>query len=248
MNKPYLSVVITNYNEVENLKSNTLDRVLKYLDKQKFTWEIILIDDESKDETLTLLRKFAKQRPSSIKVFAEKHRGKGGGLMKGTLESSGEYVLFTDTDQATPIDQLPRLLEYIPEYDVVIGSRSGRSGAPLTRLAMAYGFVVLRKLVLGLPFKDTQCGFKLFRADAINEIFEKMVLFDVNKFDPSASVTAAFDLETLYLARKLGYKVKEVSVNWNYKETVRVSAIHDSIEALVGMVRVRLNSLTGKYR
>ncbi len=248
MNRPYLSVVLTNYNEEKNLKSGTLDDLLTYLNKQKFSWEIIFVDDASTDETLSLLKDFAKRKPKQIRVFAEKHRGKGGGLMKGASEAEGEYVLFTDTDQATPINQLPKLLAEIGQFDIVIGSRSGREGAPLTRLAMAYGFVTLRYLILRLPFTDTQCGFKLLKTDVAKEIFDKMILFDVNKFDSSASVTAAFDLEMLYLARKLGYKVAEVPVDWKYKDTVRVSAIHDSLEALMGMLHVRLNSLRGLYK
>jgi len=247
MSKPYLSVVIPNYNEENNLKSGVLEGLVKYLDKKKFTWEMILVDDQSTDNTLKLLEKFSRNR-ESIKVLAEPHRGKGGTVMKGASEAKGEYVLFTDADQATPINQLEKFLEVIDDYDVIIGSRSGRKGAPITRLAMAYGFVVLRFLILRLPFKDTQCGFKLFKTDALQKIFKKMVLFEIDKIDPSASVTAAFDLEVLYLSRKLGYKIAEIPVQWNYKDTVRVSAVHDSAEALMGMLRVRANSILGKYK
>ena len=131
----------------------------------------------------------------------EPHRGKGGTVIAGMLAAKGEVSIFTDMDQATPINQLNKILPKVEKgYDVVIGSRAGREGAPLFRKLMAYGFAILRTLVLRLPFKDTQCGFKAFKENAAKKIFSRMKLFDDNKRSEKAGVTAGFDLELLYIA------------------------------------------------
>ena len=160
----------------------------------------------------------------------------------------GDIVIFDDMDQATPIDQLELLLpKFDSGFDVVIGSRVGREGAPLIRKTMAFGFSVLRNLVLNLPYKDTQCGFKAFRNEAAKKIFGKLEIFNKENATGGASVSAGFDLEVLYVARKLGYKVAEVPVDWHHKEGTKVDPIKDSIEGLRDLLMVRINALQGKY-
>lgn len=247
MNNTYLSVIIPAYNEEENLKKGVLDQLNQYLTLQDYSWEVLIIDDASTDSTAKLAGEYSKKH-SKYKVFKEVHRGKGGNIIAGMKRAKGEIVLFTDMDQATPINQIKKILpRFADGYDVVIGQRVGRKGAPLTRQIMAYGFVLLRKIVLGLPYKDTQCGFKAFKKDVAEKIFSNMEVFGSLKENLSASVTAGFDIEVLYLAKKLGFKVAEVKVDWNYKETERVSAVHDSLEALRDMFKIRLYSLMGKY-
>lgn len=245
--KTYLSVVIPAYNEEYNLRTGVLDSVYDYLLKQKYTWEILFVDDGSTDNTLGLAQEFAKKR-KNFTVLAEPHRGKAGTVAAGVLKSSGEIILFTDTDQATPIDQAEKVLPKFKEgYEVVIGSRQGREGAPLIRKIMASGFSLLRLLVLNLPFKDTQCGFKAFSYEAAQKIFKRLEIFSPKKKSSGASVTAGFDLEVLYIARKLGYKIAEVRVDWHHKEGTKVDPIKDSIEGLRGLLLVRLRALQGKY-
>lgn len=248
MNKPFLSVVIPAYNEEYNLRTGVLDSVYSYLRKQRYSWEILFVDDGSTDATVKIASDFAK-RAQNFSVLKEPHRGKGGTVIAGILKAQGEIVLFTDTDQATPIDQLEKILPKFREgYDVVIGSRKGREGAPLTRKAMAYGFSVLRFLVLRLPFADTQCGYKAFTSSAAKEIFKRLKIFNAEGVNRGASVTAGFDLEILYVARKLGYKIAEVPVDWHHKEGTKVDPIKDSIEGLKGLLQVRINALQGKYK
>lgn len=244
MNK--LSVVIPAYNEEGSIKKGSLEEVWSFLKKQKYDWEVIVVDDASTDKTLFLSQEFAKTH-KGIKVLAEPHRGKGGSVIAGMLKTTGDIVIFSDMDQATPIEEIEKFIPKFEEgYDIVIGSRSGRRGAPLIRKLMAYGFSILRTIILRLPYKDTQCGFKAFKKEASEKIFSKMKVFTTTQ--KSAGVTAGFDLEILYLARKLGFKVAEVPVNWLHKETERINPIKDSFEGLRDLLKVRINALEGKYK
>ncbi len=255
MKRPYLSVVIPAFNETKSLKKGVLDEVFDYLSQQKFVWEVLLVDDGSTDSTLKLLRKFAAKH-QEFRVLAEPHRGKGGTVIAGVLKARGGVVLFADMDQATPISEVEKFLPKFNEgYDIVIASRAGRAGAPLVRKLMAYGFAVLRTLVLRLPYRDTQCGFKAFRKEAAQKIFKRMKIFTPIKsgfnekhVSKGAGVTAGFDLEILYIARKLKLKVAEVKVDWHHKESERINPLRDSWEGLRDLIRVRVNALLGRYR
>ncbi|EKD94559.1 MAG: glycosyl transferase family protein [uncultured bacterium] len=249
-NEPYLSVVIPAYNEEINIKRGVLDSVNEYLVGQNFTWEVLILDDGSKDKTIELAQGFSKKH-KGFSVFSEPHRGKGGTVIAGMQKAKGKYVLFTDMDQSTPMDQFDKFLPKTEEgFDVVIGSRSGRPGQSIIRKTMAYGFVFLRTIILRLPYKDTQCGFKLFSRKSAKEIFSRMEVFGKqNKGNAGGSVTAGFDLETLYIARKLELKVAEVSVEWyEYGERKEVNPIKDSWEGFRDLMKVRLNAIQGKYK
>ncbi|MCX6704625.1 MAG: glycosyltransferase family 2 protein [Candidatus Woesebacteria bacterium] len=245
--KMFLSVVIPAFNEEYNLRTGVLDSVYDYLSHVDYSWEILFVDDGSTDRTLRIAEEFAK-RHQKFMVLKEPHRGKGGTVTAGILKAQGEVILFTDADQATPIDQLGEILPKFKEgFDVVIGSRHGREGAPIARKVMATGFSILRFLILKLPFKDTQCGFKAFTGEAAKEIFKRLEIFSSKNKSEGASVTAGFDLEVLYVARKLGYKVAEVPVDWHHKEGTKVDPIKDSIEGFRGLIMVRLSALQNKY-
>ena len=248
---PYLSVVIPAYNEVENIKRGVLGSVYDYLKQQKYTWEVLLANDGSTDDTSKMLHKFA-DKHKGFRVLDEPHRGKAGIVIAGMLKAAGEIVIFTDMDQATPIDQLEKMLPKFAEgYALAIGVRSGRKGAGLQRLAMAYGFAVLRIAILILPFKDTQCSSKGFRNKAAKEIFRRMQVFRDGQASKGSAVTAGFDLEVLYIARKLGYKVAEVQVEWSdsgERGKHGVNPIKDSWEGLRDLIRVRVNAVLGKYK
>lgn len=243
-----LSVVIPAYNEVKSLKKGVLNEVFDYLSKQKFAWEVLLVDDGSTDETVKLLGNFTAKH-NEFRVLAEPHRGKGGTVIAGVLKARGDIVLFADMDQATPISEVGKFLPKFNEgYDIVIASRAGREGAPVIRKLMAYGFAVLRTLVLRLPYRDTQCGFKAFRKEAAQKIFKRMKIFNEEHVSQNAGVTAGFDLEILYIARKLKLKVAEVKVAWHHQESERINPLRDSWEGLRDLIRVRINALQGKYR
>lgn len=246
----FLSVVIPAYNEEVNLKRGVLNSVNDYLKNKDFSWEVLILDDGSRDNTAKILKEFCIKH-KGFKFLKEPHRGKGGTIIKGSEVASGEYVLFTDMDQSTPIDQFDKFLPKINEgFDVVIGSRHGRPGQPPVRKLMAYGFSMLRTIFLRLPYKDTQCGFKCFSKNKAKKIFSKMVVFKPNlSKSQTGSVTAGFDLEVLFVARKLGLKIASVSVEWyEYGERKEVSPIKDSWEGLRDLLKIRINAFRGMYK
>ncbi len=249
-NTLHLSVVIPAYNEVENLRRGVLDSVNDYLTSQKYTWEVMLVDDGSTDRTPKILEDYVRLH-KNFKLLKKKHQGKAGAVISGMLAASGDVILFTDMDQATPIDQVGKLLpKFTQGYDIAIGSRTGRSGAPITRKIMAYGFMLLRTVILRLPYGDTQCGFKAFRKQASKLIFSRMQIFRQGELAKGSAVKAGFDLETLYIARKLKLKVAEVKVDWHDRGDrgeSGVSPIRDSWEGFRDLMKVRINAFAGKY-
>lgn len=247
ISKPFLSIVIPSYNEENNIRTGSLSGMVDYLNDQEYTWEILVVDDGSTDKTLEVAQKFAKNH-RNIRVLNEPHRGKGGTVIAGMLQAKGQIIIFDDMDQATPIDQLEKVLPRFNDgYDVVIGSRAGREGAPLIRKTMAFGFALLRNIILQLPYKDTQCGFKAFTKQASQKIFKNLQIFNQKQLTQGASVSAGFDLEILYIARKLKLKVCEVPVVWHHKEGTKVNPIKDSWEGLRDLLKVRINAFQGKY-
>lgn len=232
-----------------NLRKGVLDRVEHFLKKQKFDYEVIVVDDGSDDGSIEYVEEFIKESPK-FKIIKIEHLGKAGAVTRGMLKAKGEYVLFTDMDQATPIEEVNNLLPFTKKFDIVIGSRnSQRKGAPWTRLLMANGMMILRSIVVGVRgINDTQCGFKLFRKEVSDDLFSKIQTLHKGFTKISgSSVKAGFDVELLYLAQKTGYKIKEVPVEWLYVESRRVSPVKDSIEAVQDLLRIRLNALSGKY-
>lgn len=249
MNQPFLSIVIPAYNEETNIRLGSLEKVTLYLASQKYRWEVLLVDDGSSDETPRLLAAFA-QSYQYVRYIHNSHSGKAATVIAGMQEAKGEIVLFSDLDQATPIAQIEKLLPWFDRgFDVVIGSRNrDRQGAPLSRIIMARGFMLLRSLVLGLHgITDTQCGFKAFRKSIALDIFQKLALYGKQQDVAGPMVTAGFDIEVLYLAKKRGYRIKEVPVEWHYVETRRVSPIKDSIQGFMDIVKIRLNEFQGRY-
>ena len=234
-----------------NLQKGVLDKVEHFLGKQKYSWEVLIVDDGSNDGSQEFVEDFAKDNPR-FKLIKNPHLGKAGAVTKGMLEANGEYRLFTDMDQATPIEELDKLLPFLnKDYDIVIGSRSTqRKGAPFTRAIMAKGMILLRTIIVGISeIKDTQCGFKIFSEKSAQELFSKLQTFHHGfKQISGSAVKAGFDVELLFLAEKMGFKIKEVSVNWLYVESRRVSPIMDSISAFEDLIRIRLNDLAGKYK
>lgn len=244
-----LSIIIPAFNEIDNLKKGVLNDVENYLFGQKLKYEVIVVDDGSTDGTREFVEKYAEDN-DKFTLIKNNHGGKAIAVMTGLIESKGEIALFTDMDQATPISEIEKLLPYFKEgFDIVIGSRSGRKGAPAIRKLMAFGFSLIRNLVLGLSFKDTQCGFKAFSRTAIKEIFPHLKdRWKKHLKGKSAAVNAAFDVETLFLAKKRGYKIKEVTVDWHHVGTERVQVFKDSIEAVIDILKIRINDLAGDYK
>ena len=246
-----MSVVIPSFDEMANLQKGVLDKVEHFLSKKKYAYEVIIVDDGSTDGSVEFVRNFIKDN-KNFRLIENPHVGKAGTVIKGVLSSHGQYVLFADMDQATPIEEVDKLLPYLEAgYDIVIGSRqSKRKGAPFTRILMARGMMFLRNFLIGIKgISDTQCGFKMFRHDIVKYLFTKVRDLDSDTQKGSgSSVSAGFDVELLYLAQKIGYKIKEVDVNWLYVETRRVSPIADSINGFFDLVKIKIKDIKGEYK
>lgn len=242
-----LSVIIPSYNESKNLKKQVLEEVGDYLKQQTYEYEVIIVDDGSSDDSVDLINKYISKN-QHFKLIQNKHGGKAIAVMTGMLESKGDIALFTDMDQATPISEVEKLIPLFSEgIDIVIGSRTGRKGAPFIRKVSAWGFSVLRAIILGLPFKDTQCGFKAFDRASIEKIIPKIKHEWGVVHAGGGAVNAGFDVELLYLAKKYGFKILEIPVEWKYVDTERVQIIKDSLAAIYDMFRIRINDFKGKY-
>jgi len=250
MTEPYLSVIIPAYNEETNIRLGAFDKVMRYLEARSYTWEVIVVDDGSSDNTAALTDEFIGKN-AHVRVIRNPHQGKAATVMTGIMEARGTIVLFSDLDQATPLKEVEKVLPWFEKgYDVVIGSRkSKREGAPLLRRVMARGFMLLRTVVLGLKgISDTQCGFKAFKREIAQNIFRHLSLYGKQKTVSGAMVTAGFDIEVLFLAKTLGYKIKEIPVEWHYVETRRVNPLKDSWEGLLDILQIRINAWKGVYR
>ncbi len=239
------------YNEIGNLRKGTLDHVDHFLTRKKYDFEVIVVDDGSDDGSREFVADFTRDN-KEFRLVENSHMGKAGAVTAGVLAAHGDYILFTDMDQATPIGEVEKLIARAEEgFDIVIGSRSGnRRGAPWTRRLMARGMMTLRSVLVGLPdVRDTQCGFKLFKKEAAHNIFSKVKTIHGGFHSiRSSSVAAGFDIELLLIGKNLGYKIAEIPVDWLYVETRRVSPLKDSIEGLFDLVRIRLNIAKGVYQ
>ncbi len=251
MASPFLSVVIPSYNEQKNLRRGVLEEVFSYLEKQDYSWEVILSDDGSSDGTADELDTVAKNH-TGVRVLHNPHAGKGPTVQSGMLAAQGQWRLFTDFDQSTPLAEVQKLLPYTSEgYEVIIGSReitgALRDEEPWYRHLMGKGFNMLVQTIALPGIYDTQCGFKLFSSDATELLFRQMHIYGRHD-ERQDAFTGAFDVEVLFLARKAGKKIAEVPIQWFHHETDRVSPVKDSLRMLVDIIRVRLADLAGQYR
>lgn len=248
---PYLSVIIPSYNELQSLKKGVLVQVLSYLQQQKYTWEIILSDDGSTDGTLEKLQAFA-EKHSGVKVLADIHAGKGPTVKTGMLSAQGKWRLYTDFDQSTPMSEIEKLWPRAKQgYDVIFGSRqmvgAARQNEPWYRHLMGWGFNLLVQIIAIPGIFDTQCGFKLLSAEATEVLFSQLYVYGQQRPRGDA-FTGAFDVELLFLAKKYGYKLREVPIIWHHRETNRVDPIKDSIRMLIDIIRIRLAEFRGRYK
>jgi dolichyl-phosphate beta-glucosyltransferase len=246
----FLSVVIPCYNEEANLKKGVLSEVANFLKKQSYSWEVIISDDGSTDNSKKLVRKFVDQNPGFV-LQENKHGGKPYAVGQGIKKARGEIVLFTDMDQSTPIKEVAKLLPYFSQgFEVVIGSRGAkRKGFALYRQLASLIFLSLRRLLVLPNIKDTQCGFKAFKTKVAQELFPKLSVLE-NWQQASGWRVTAFDVELLYLAQKSGYQIKEVLVSWQDEDVAvgkNKSFIRESRQMLEQIINVKKNDWQGKY-
>lgn len=239
LSRPLLSVVIPAYNEHARIHG-TLDRVLPYLRARENPFELIVVDDGSVDETAASVE--ARGDPEIVVIRCAQNRGKGAAVRTGVLASRGDAILLTDADLSAPIEELSRLEASLSEgSDVACGSRGLRSSEivrsqPIYRRQMGNVFNHILRLLALTSLRDTQCGFKLFRGQPAQDIFSRCT---TDGF--------AFDVECLYLAERLGYRVAEVPVAWSHVPESRVHVAKDSARMLRDVLKIRLAAWTGHY-
>jgi len=252
---PYLSVVIPCYNEARNLEQGVLDEVYQYLIRQTYPWEVIIVNDESTDESQQLIEAFVQQRPH-FSLTNIPHGGKPAAVWAGIQRAQGEVVLFTDMDQSTPIEELDKLLPwYDAGFQVVIGSRGAtREGFSVVRKLGSFVFRTLRSLFLLRGINDTQCGFKTCRREAALDAFPKLQFFK-QESRPTGWKVSAYDVELLHLFEKAGYTIKEVEVVWLNRDVSDTKSqqsdlaryLHESMDMAREVYRVKRNELRGMY-
>ncbi len=245
-----ISLILPIYNEIKNLQKGVLDKILNYARTHKEISEVLVVDDGSTDESVSIIKKEYLGQYPKLKLIEKKHSGKAYSIIEGVKQAKGNFVLFSDIDLATPIEEADKLIAEIKNgYDVVIGSRSGtRKGAPLTRQIMARGFMFIRSNLIGLKgILDTQCGFKIFDKKAGIRIINNLQVFKKEQTISGSSVGAGFDLEFLFLASKYRYKIKEVPVIWRHVETKNVNFVKDTFETLYDIARIKYYDLSKKY-
>ena len=241
MIKNNISVIIPAYNESEYIR-NALRMISEYLNKSFGNFEIIVVDDGSSDGTYDYVLNLAKEFPNLKVLKNEVNYGKGYSVRKGVLSAVYEYIVFTDADLSTPIQELDRCMEEFRNgADIVIGSRAlGKSQIlkrqGFLRMNMGKVFNMLVQLFLFKGIKDTQCGFKCFKAQPAKKIFQLQAL---NRF--------CFDVETLYIARQKGYLIKEIPVRWVNRVDSRLSIIKDSANMFLDIFKIKLNAMKGYY-
>ncbi len=238
-----ISIIIPAYNEQVRLP-DTLRRIAEYLRSGEWSFqEILIVDDGSRDGTAAAAEEFARSNPSVRVLRNPGNRGKGYSVRHGMLEARGEWRLFSDADLSTPIEELEKLWTAVStgKDAIAIGSRAlDRSligvHQPGHRETMGRFFNGVMRVTTGLAISDTQCGFKLFRADVAREVFSRQML---ERF--------GFDAEVLYIAHHRGYGIAEVPVRWNHVDGSKVGMM-TGMRAFEELLEIRLNSLRGKYR
>lgn len=246
--RPYLSLVIPAYNEEKRLPA-TLAAIVDYLALRDFSYELIVVDDGSSDGTREMVRDFASTRPwIRLENYVDEagkpvNRGKGYAVRHGILAAVGRDILFSDADLSTPIEELDKMMGPISagDYDITFASRALPDSKlaihqPWYREWMGRTFNKFVQRVVDTEIVDTQCGFKGFRGDAARAIFSRA---NIDGF--------GFDTELVFLARKYGFKIKEVPVTWHHRDESRVSPLVAPFQMMGELLQVRMNDMRGLY-
>jgi glycosyltransferase involved in cell wall biosynthesis len=248
----FLSVIIPAFNEHQNFRAGALSKVKQYLDQVNYSYEVLLVDDGSSDDTPSLIKEFC-SHDEHFHYYIRPHQGKASAISYGVDKAKGDNVLLTDFDQATPIGEIEKLLPFLNKgFDIIIGSRevkgARREKEPFYRHLMGKVFnIVVRVFALG-GIADTQCGFKLLRSEVAKTLFKKLVVYKANnRKQIKYPFTGAVDVELLFLANKYHYRIAEVPIYWKHYKTERVSALRDSFKMFVDVLKLRWYALTGRY-
>ncbi len=235
------SIVIPAYNEEIRIEA-TLDRVLEYVYAQKWDAEILVVNDGSRDATRDTILRYAAAHPMLRLVDNPGNHGKGFSVRNGVLQSKGELIVFTDADMASPIEESEKLLAALERgADVAIGSRwldpsLQTRRQPFYRRVLGRIFNLALRVILGMSYRDTQCGFKAFKRTAAQAVFPLQII-----------ERWGFDPEIVFLARRLGFRVDEVAVKWAHQENTKISPIKDGMRMFTELLKIRWYALAGRY-
>lgn len=237
--QPIASVIIPAWNEERRI-GDSLQRVAAFVRGRSESIEVLVVDDGSDDDTVPIVEALIQDQPF-IRLIRNPHGGKGSAVKTGVSRGQGQYLIISDTDLSVPIEELPKFLPPVLDgYDVAIASREAegarRIDEPQYRHLMGRVFNLLVRLVAVPRIQDTQCGFKAFRRDVARQVF------------PLQTIEGwGFDVEILFIARRLGYTIVEVPVTWYYGAESKIRPIHDTIGMIGDLWRVRLNATRGLY-
>lgn len=239
MSVPLLSIIIPAHNEESRLPQ-TLELVFAFLGQQSYESEVLVVENGSTDHTFEIAQEYARQH-KRLRVIRAEGRGKGLAVHRGMFEARGEYRLMCDADLSMPVDEINKFLPpLLGDFDVAIASREAhgavRYNEPFYRHLGGRGInLIIRALILpGL--NDTQCGFKCFRADAAQELFQHQTLFGWS-----------FDIELLFLAKRHRYRVTEIPIHWYYRDESKVNALRDALRMIGDIFRIHVNAWRGRY-
>ena len=237
--EPLLSIVIPAYNEEERIVP-TIGAISSYVSDLGLPWELLVADDGSRDQTATLVEELGFVNLRLLR--AERNGGKGNAVHRGMLAARGRYILFADADNSTPIEEIGKLLVKVRDegYDIAIGSRAA-SGADegnksMLRHILSGGLRLIVRNIFRIGVRDTQCGFKMYTRDAAHRLHQAQTIMGFS-----------FDLEILYLASKLGYRVAEVPVNWIDAPGSKVDTSKEVRRFLRDLFLIKWNDLRGVY-
>jgi glycosyltransferase involved in cell wall biosynthesis len=238
---PDLSIIIPSFNEEQRLP-DSLEKLAAYIRERRPNTEVIVVDDGSTDKTAAVAESYQAKIPNLRVLSNGTNRGKGFSVRRGSLEARGNITLFTDADLSSPIEEGEKLFAGLHTHDVAIGSRAVdrrliEAHQSLFREFAGIVFNRIVRIILRLPFVDTQCGFKAFRRERCRIIFEQQT---IERF--------GFDPELLYLARHHGLSTVEVPVRWAHSPATKVSMLKDSLEMFLDVFVIRSNALRGRYR
>ncbi|MCX8044290.1 MAG: glycosyltransferase family 2 protein [Desulfobacterota bacterium] len=235
----FISVVVPVYNEEQRIES-FLGDVLTFFDASDFTHELIIVDDGSYDNTISLVKTFLKEHRNGDHRIVQlpKNQGKGEAIRQGMLAATGEYIFFIDADGSTSIHEVN---SFIPQFDemheVYIGVRTKKHKAPLKRKFFGYGYIYLANFILSMNISDFTCGFKCYRRDAARRIFSLQTMKNWS-----------FDAENLFIAKKNNFRIKEIPVYWKHCGGSKVKVFHNVITCGFDLLKIRWNNFCGVYR
>ena len=237
----FLSIIIPAYNESKRI-IKTLDTLVEFFRHKKFKWEIIIVDDGSKDYTVKKVLEFTTVDHRVKLVKINENLGKGNAVKIGMMEATGEWCFLCDADLSMPIDNFEKFIPNdfnIPKYDIVIGSREAtgsiRYDEPFYRHIYGKAFNFFVKIFMFSGINDTQCGFKLFTKRSAQIIFPNLLIKGF-----------AFDVEVLFLAKKLDFSIHEIGIEWHHSSGSKVH-VFNGFRAFIDVVNIRINYLKGKY-